>query len=197
MNKEEQFWKQKGGEYLKPHVGGEFPEGFPVIDYLGYEIGDKNVLEVGCGDGRLCGAFSPHGYLGLDINQAIINTAGIKHPGYKFQSCSYFDIYPASDVVLLYTLLLHIADENIEQFLKNITESTKKIVIAEILGRAWRREGIPPVYNREEHEYINILKTFGFRLDKHNRFLYARYENFNMQNKSISFMFFEKWTSQC
>ena len=44
----------------------------------------KNVLEVGCGYGRLCRAFVPQCYIGVDINPKAIEAARQKNPGYKF-----------------------------------------------------------------------------------------------------------------
>jgi len=39
------------------------------------------------------------------------------------------------------------------------------VLVAEIMGRAWRRPGDPPVFNREAQEYITLFGEHGFVLD--------------------------------
>ena len=37
------------------------------------------------------------------------------------------------------------------------TSGYGRIVIGEVMGRQWRRPGDPPVFNREAHEYVELL----------------------------------------
>jgi hypothetical protein len=51
---------------------------------------------------------------------------------------------------------LHIPDNQIQEVI-NKAKQYKRIVIGEIMGRKWRRDGNPPVFNREIQEYIEMV----------------------------------------
>lgn len=46
-----------------------------------------------------------------------------------------------------------------------ITGSRRFVVLAEIMGREWRRPGNPPVFNRAGQEYIDLFTRHGFAVD--------------------------------
>ena len=102
---------------------------------------------MGCGTGRLCEAFPPDQYVGIDISEAALASARWNHRGYRFE----LPDGQIGDTALLYTVLLHIADDDLADFVAAIP--ARRVVVAEVMGRAWRREGNPPVYNREPAEY--------------------------------------------
>jgi SAM-dependent methyltransferase len=181
MNKVYEFWKNNSLNNIKPNRGGEFPEGWNVIEffknlYTKEEYG--SVLDIGCGYGRLCKAFDPLNYLGIDFSKEAISQAKKLNPNYMFDSIKDSTDYPTSNTKLLYTVLLHQSDEDIDDIIKNLCESTRSmIIVAEICGRKWRRPGNPPVFNREKEEYIKLFAKHGRFIQEQYSEPYAAYKN--------------------
>jgi len=199
MNPDEQFWRTRGHNFLRPkqHGGGdEFPGGFDLLGLLRRKLADCNtVLEIGCGDGRLSGAFCKHRYTGVDINPTCIQMARDKHPGYTFRLVHYLDYYPMHFAVLLHTVLLHIPDDLINEFVGRACRAAwDRVLVSEILGREWRRKsGMPPVYNRELDEYVELFRHHGFVLSKHTRVPYKHYLKYKgRRNTDMSFLQFNR-----
>ncbi len=105
------------------------------------------VFEFGCGDGRLSPAFDPDRYFGFDINATALKVARVANPKHRFVA----EWMPA-DTWLAWTVLLHIPDDELPRVLDG-ANNYQRIVIGEVMGRRWRREGEPPVFNREPEEY--------------------------------------------
>lgn len=195
MNKDiYEFWKNNSLKHIKPNRGGEFPEGWDVVDffenmYTVEEYGE--VIDVGCGYGRLCTAFDSENYLGLDYSSEAINTAIELHPEYMFEQCSMEDEYLYSDTKLLYTVLLHIPDNDIEEMVHKLRSSSERIIVAEILGRDWRRSGNPPVFNRDLRDYV---KLFGDIVDYSVKPCEA-YTGYKKNNTNVYIMEFEGYDS--
>ncbi|MCA8986473.1 MAG: tetratricopeptide repeat protein [Planctomycetaceae bacterium] len=170
---------------------GEFPEGWDVRPFLWEMLkGDvrRNVLEVGCGYGRLCQSFPTDYYLGVDINPEAVQAARTRHPGYDFLVTDFTAPYPKSDAILLYTVLLHIDDQSLPAMLERLAESSNVILIAEILGKArWRRSGNPPVFNRDLEDYQQLMQKLGYVLERVEHQPYQHYPNTN-----ISFLKFSR-----
>lgn len=146
-------------------AGIKFPEGWDVLEMLKETIGDESVVEIGCGYGRLVGAFAPTQYKGFDINPHAIKKAKKDYPSYNF---GVFDLktLPASIWVLLYTVLLHVSDNDIDMFLKTVTSKCSKIFLGEIMKETIRKlpkRGKPPVFNRTSANYVEIFKKFNFK----------------------------------
>ena len=147
---------------------GEFPEGWDVRPFL-WEMLKPNLvrkmLEIGCGYGRLCQAIPTDYYLGVDINPEAISTARKKHPGYDFQLIGFNDEYPPADAILAYTVLLHIDDDTVGPMIERMCRASDVILIAEILGKQrWRRDGNPPVFNRDLQDYDELMQGNRFYL---------------------------------
>ena len=175
-----EFWKNRGHEYIKPTTGGEFPEGWDVKSYLTELCDGKLVTEIGCGVGRLSPAFPPEHYIGIDICTSALEIAEENNRDYKYILHNQGDSYPPADVRLVYTVLLHIDDDCIGDFIENLCQDpatwhTLRVIVAEIMGRKWRRPGNPPVFNREADEYITLFEKCGFEKDYHNEKVYERY----------------------
>jgi len=186
--KTNKFWEGEAEKHIIPNTGTEFPEGWDVLNFLTELLPYKQITEVGCGWGRLCKAFSPYVYSGIDINENVVTLAKERFPQYKF---THTKEMPVSENKLLYTVLLHISDEDIKEFIKTLCNSTKeRIVVAEILGRDWRRAGNPPVFNRNLEEYESYFEKENFVLEKIIKKPYNRYINWDKQDTNISFMIF-------
>ena len=170
-----EFWKKEGEKHIKPKIGGEFPEGWDVRPYLAKLCDGELITEIGCGVGRLSEAFHPKHYIGIDISSKVLETAESTNKNHKYLLDNQDGRYPDADVRLVYTVLLHIDDGHIGNFIKNLCEGTERVVVAEIMERKWRRPGNPPVFNRGAEEYITLFEKCGFEKDYHNEKVYERY----------------------
>jgi len=174
------FWSAEGLKYVIPPVGGEFPEGFDVREMLRKIIDPSGgVLEVGCGYGRLSAAFPADKYVGVDVNPSAIELARERNPGHSYQWIEPGAELPAAGTALVYTVALHVSDQALEQFLKPICNAANTIVIAEIMDERWRRDGVPPVFNRDPEAYIGAMQLLGFELQQYGKVVYERYNNPN------------------
>jgi len=176
------FWKTEGLNHIKPPRTGEFPEGWDVRDLLVEIIGNDSVNEIGCGYGRLVGKFSTEQYTGYDINHKAILEANKQNPNYNFRSYDIGEKIEFSKWVLFYTVLLHVNDNDIISFLNETVKNCQQVLISEIMGKKWRRpwvKGKPPVFNRDEKDYINIMKQVGFIHEQSIEKPYIQYRNTN------------------
>lgn len=170
------YWNEKGLDNIKPLSikYGEYPEGWNPVEMLRKYIAaeGKKVVELGCGYGRLCSAFDPGNYLGLDINKNAIEKANGTYPEYKFQAVESDIEYPVSDVYFAYTVFLHIDDRSAYKILKRVAGKTDAIVIAEILSRRnpLNRQFLKyksqfsehPYFPRTRKDYSQMLDAVGF-----------------------------------
>lgn len=159
-----EFWKENSLDNIKPKRGkSEFPEGWDVIDFfknLYLEEGYGHIIEVGCGYGRLCKAFDKDKYTGIDVSPAAISKAKELNPEYNFELIDNTTEYWNSHTKLLYTVLLHISDEDIDDMIKALCNTTYRIIVAEVMDRKWRREGNPPVFNRSKFDYMDLFEKY-------------------------------------
>jgi trans-aconitate methyltransferase len=149
-----EYWRANSGlKHITP-PGCDMPEVelFPALQAACW----GRVLEVGCGYGRLAGAFDPANYHGIDVNPTAIEAARRAHPDHSFAVGDTRDPPPAHDTLLLYTVALHIPDSALST-LALMAAGSPRIVIGEIMGRRWRRPGNPPVFNREPREYEQLF----------------------------------------
>lgn len=196
------YWINDNCNNIIPKNWGEFPEGFNVIDFLREiteELDFKSVLDFGCGYGRLSKAFDSDKYLGIDLNYKALKIARDDNAGYKYEE-TFIDTeyYPNSDLTNVYTVFLHLDDNTLEEVLLKLSKSTNKyIIISEIMGREWRRNGLPPAFCRDKEEYIKYLNKYGFELYKEYDKPYKRYiEDKNWddkKNRNVSFLIFRKY----
>ena len=186
------FWKERGHDYIIPTTGGEFPEGWDVKSYLSKLCDGKSITEIGCGTGRLSSAFQPEQYIGIDISSKALEIAESKNKHHKYLLDNQEDSYPNADVRLVYTVLLHIDDDCIGDFIENLCKDTERVIVAEIMGRKWRRPGNPPVFNREAEEYITLFEKCGFEKDYHNEKPYEKYADHLLGPVNITFLTFKR-----
>ncbi|WP_459555208.1 tetratricopeptide repeat protein [Lacunimicrobium album] len=193
------FWESDNFQNIIPQNAslGEFPEGWNVRELLSTLFtpyadhahatgqGDGTILEVGCGYGRLASAFPPSRYRGVDVNINAIQRCQSSLPLHQFTKVDFIDEYPRSSLAFTYCVLLHIDDEAVKSVTAKLCQAAPVVVIAEIMGRKWRRGGLPPVYNREESEYEALMQAQGYRLFRSCRLPYLHYQNTN-----ISLLFF-------
>lgn len=174
------FWKSEGLKHIIPANRGEFPEGFDVLSYLKELVEDRSIVEIGCGYGRLAKGFSVEQYIGYDINLNAIKKAKELNPLYNFKELYEDTEICKSDIVMIYTVALHISDENINSFLQRMSKNTSNVLIAEIMDRKWRRPGDPPVFNRFDTDYDSIMASLGFEIINKEKKKYKRYKDENI-----------------
>jgi trans-aconitate methyltransferase len=121
---------------------------------------DERVVDMGCGDGRLAGAFAPERYLGLDLSWANVQAAAQAHPGRVFSLYTPWSPLPPG-LVLAWTVLLHVPDDQLEAFVQLC--AGRWVVIGEIMDRRWRRPGRPPVFNRDAADYSAAFRDHRVR----------------------------------
>jgi SAM-dependent methyltransferase len=163
------FWVANDLQDIIP-PGTKQPAGWDEIAFLRRVAGllhYDTVVEFGCGYGRLCEAFAPAAYVGTDINPKAVALAGTRHPEYTFQVTGFDRApLPRADLCLAYTVLLHVADDYIGETAERLSRAADKILIAEILGRRWRK-GKPrvPVFNRERDEYLALFPEYDLEIE--------------------------------
>ena len=190
----EEFWKGSGLEHIVPQGFGQFPEGFDVPEVLrsmADETQYKHVIDFGCGYGRLCESFAPEKYLGVDINEKAIAEAKSKFQKHQFSIVTNESL--KADLCLAYSVFLHLSDKALHEALRKL--QCKWLLVAEVLGKEWRREGLPPVFNRELTDYIQICRSHDFILHKHETREYKRYKEipwYEGKNTDISFLLFKR-----
>lgn len=173
---EASFWIDEGVRHIIPEVGNEFPEGFDVGQMLHQSLDDHfPLLEVGCGVGRIAQLFAPADYIGADINPHALIQARKTNPHHLFRIADVGLRYPSAPAALVYTVLLHVADADLESFVTDIAWGRRRVVIAELMDRRWRRSGMPPVFNRDPEDYIDLMQRLGFGLTKFYKHEYERY----------------------
>lgn len=89
----------------------------PIFQRMGLDVRDKDVLEIGCGNGHgayllNCGA--PRSYVGLDVMEEQIEKARQRYPQYQFLVQDATDLSrfgeASQDVVIIFGVLHHIPE---------------------------------------------------------------------------------------
>ncbi len=193
---EELFWINEGPQHIIPETGFQFPEGFDVGAALRTAVdGAFPMLEIGCGVGRIASLFAPDDYIGVDISPAVLAQARKALPNHTLRILDKGYAYPEAASALFYTVLLHVSDEEVQPLLARAVEGRQRLVIAELMDRRWRRPGDPPVFNRDQEDYILRLQQLGFRLTACAKHEYLRYaqEPWNVGRDSrITFLTFDR-----
>ena len=181
-----EFWRKAQLFHMNPGGANDFPEGWDVREELREIFGSRHVSDIVCGYGRLCTAFRPDHYVGYDLNPAAIETARRRYPEYRFRLMRDPFDYGVNEAALLYTVLLHIHDVDIEAVVKQLCNSVSFIAVAEIMLRSWRDAGAarqksaPSVFNRDVAEYVAMFAKHGFEVDDVAIAPYKRYPDTSM-----------------
>jgi len=100
-------WRKWGHKYFES----------PLFQRLGLNIKDKDVLEIGCGNGfggYLLNQLEPRSYIGLDVMQEQIEIARKNYPNYNFIDQDATDLNQfadaSKDVVVIFGVLHHIPE---------------------------------------------------------------------------------------
>lgn len=121
------------------------------------------VLDYGCGDGRLCSAFLPGQYVGWDPNAVRVARAKRAHEAHAFVGTLHgWRAEGAFGTVVCHNVLLHVADDLIDEVLDDVCSLASRVVIAEHMTRSFR--GAPRQYHRSASEYGRLLRARGFSM---------------------------------
>lgn len=146
-----EYWRTGAGLKNITPRGKAWPEGEGFGAFLLDLVGDDHLLEFGCGTGRLAVLFAPDRYTGVDICAGALARAGVTLPDHRFVLIGEHAPLPVADVTLFHTVLLHIPDDELHAVVERI--HSRRVIVSEVCGRHWRRDGLPPVFNREPAEY--------------------------------------------
>ena len=101
------WWRRWGQEHFE----------IPMFQRLGLNLKDKDVLEIGCGNGygaHLIDQHAPRSYVGLDLMEEQIEKARRRYPQFKFlvQDASDLSQFAeaSKDVVIIFGVLHHIPE---------------------------------------------------------------------------------------
>jgi ubiquinone/menaquinone biosynthesis C-methylase UbiE len=89
----------------------------PIFQRMGLDVRDKDVLEIGCGNGHgayLLNQGSPRSYVGLDVMEEQIEKARQRYPQYQFLVQDATDLSQfgevSKDIVIIFGVLHHIPE---------------------------------------------------------------------------------------
>ena len=193
-----EFWSKEASKHITP-VYKASPEGFdPVLKIKKFlsDVEYKEVIDFGCGYGRLSNAFPSDRYNGVDFSEEMLTIARKNNPDKTYKEVDSESDLPFGDLFFAYTVLLHNPDEEVLNIIKRARSvGCNKFVVCEILGHEWRRAGVPPVYNRTRAEYVHLFASLGFHLHKCEVHPYKHYADdpkFADRNTDIVFMYFKR-----
>ena len=101
------WWRRWGHQYFE----------LPLFKRLGLDLKDKDILEIGCGNGfggYLLNQLGPKSYVGLDVMEEQVAIARRKYPQYEFLVQDATDLSQfanaSKDVVIIFGVLHHIPE---------------------------------------------------------------------------------------
>ena len=101
------LWRRWGQTYFE----------LPLFQRMGLDIKDKDVLEIGCGNGHggfLLNQLQPKSYIGLDVMEEQIEIARRKYPQHEFILQDATDLRQftdaSKDVIIIFGVLHHIPE---------------------------------------------------------------------------------------
>lgn len=159
-----EYWELGYGLGNLTPPGVRWPEGpWFKQDFTDRFFG-QDVVEFGCGDGRLAELFGKRRYVGVDICPRAIAIAQHQAPGYTFVHVDGSSKIEGGHVLFAHCVMLHVPDEELSATVGRFTQ--RRIVISEVLGKNWRREGNPPVFNRDIGDYEDAFSANGYGLKR-------------------------------
>ena len=134
-----------------------------IVSLISRDFGVKDVIDFGCGDGALCRNFSKEGYLGLDIDEKIINTAKSRFSDYVFTTPT-SAIY-TTEMFMACRVLSGLSEEKIHDIMKNVR--CKWLLVAEPLEDSKLEGNIYSFFKRDLENYKRIMRAHDLLLYQH------------------------------
>ena len=113
------------------------PEDFKKVLPELKKLNPKSVIDIGCGNGnwaKIIGKEMPDvDYLGVDISRRMVNYAKKRNPKMKFKVADVrdMDIKEKFDVAFMYTCMLHVPKDEMEDVVNNLKKVAKKVLFVE------------------------------------------------------------------
>lgn len=134
------------------------------------EVPATSVLDYGCGIGRLSQVLGRmfDEYVGMDFSEYMISIAKEKHPKHSYKVLKSYSDIPECDLIFLFTVLLHIPPEELEDFAKHIRGKFKYIFIGEHMD-SWATEKFQSGFDKTKRTWCfnrplwYYEKVLGFR----------------------------------
>ncbi len=171
---------------------GDNPAGFDEVGFLAevYRFCEAGtVLDLGCGWGRLAGAFPADRYLGVDVNPDAVSRARSLAPDRRFELVAFEDPLPERDLCFASSVLLHVDDHNVIDLADRMTRSFRKLLIVEIMVRRIRAQNghQVPAYCRDRVDYEQLFESFEMRFE-----IRKSYEWYKTQGLELSYVLFTR-----
>lgn len=138
-----------------------YPEGESFMRWFTGKFFGMDVVDFGCGAGRLAPFFSKNHYVGWDPSTDRISEARQANPGYVFNRLDPGRRVEGGYAAFAYDVLLHVPDDEISGVVQQFTQ--KLVTVSEVLGRPLRAGA---VFNREIEEYERPFRAAGYRLHR-------------------------------
>ncbi len=170
------YWSIMGDGLVQAR--GENREGADAIETL-YQAINKhrkgNLLDYGCGKGRLANLVAPLNYLGYDVNGTMVEQARRDNPDYTFTHSLVEALSYDADVTLLYTVISMWGGSEALEIL--CTLRSRIIIIGEIADKRWAntQSALPRIHNRDVADISAMLDRSGYELIQHDKALHERY----------------------
>lgn len=162
MSEALEFWRSgRGLQDITPR-GVPWPEGPEFKIKLPDMLFAQDVVEFGCGIGRLAPLFSKRRYLGVDICPQAIEIARRQNHGYEFLPIAPGQKITGGHAIFAHSVMMHVPDEELVATIGQFTQ--KRVLVSEVLGKNWRRGGNPPVFNRDIGDYQDAFGANGYQM---------------------------------
>lgn len=148
------FWLKNGLDYIAPK-DLENPEGFDYLQVI-KDLSVGNILDFGCGKGKIVPAFTPKEYLGVDFNPNVIDVVKEKYPDHEFRITDMDESFVA-DTAVFYSVCVHMPDNAVKSQIERVKCS--RVIIAEIMNTKYRRneDAYTIANNRSVEQYDEIV----------------------------------------
>lgn len=154
-----EFWASGRGLDLIEDPS-DFPEGNLFKQHYTDLMFAQDVVDFGCGKGRMAELFSKKRYLGVDICQPAIAAAREKMHGYRFEAIDNEAPIEFGFVLFAHDVMLHIPDDELYRTIGRFRQ--RRVIISECLGVDLRDKC--KVFSREIEGYNRPFTAAGYRL---------------------------------
>jgi trans-aconitate methyltransferase len=130
-----------------------------IHEWLAEKIGNRSVLDLGCGNGALADHIKHDRYLGVDVSESLVREAERRHPTKAFarRDITGSSAVLRADVVVCKSVLVHLPSrEHVSRVLRLVFESARERAIIAWAGRPWSDrdviQKVPGHFGREVYQ---------------------------------------------
>jgi SAM-dependent methyltransferase len=152
-----EFWASGQGLEYTLHPG-DFPEGDQFRHFYTDRLFGQDVVDFGCGLGRMAELFSKRHYIGVDICPRAIAGAKAKMHGYEFHEIALGEKLEWGFTLFAHHVMVHIPDDHLPGVIASFTH--KRVIITEHTGTK------PGSAIREIEVYNRAFTAGGYRMHR-------------------------------